>query len=63
MALKSKGLPRSIPDVYERLEALEAAVGAPYTDAKARDAIKTKTQINALSAASTAADIVAALKA
>ena len=34
-----------------------------YTDAAARNAIKTKTQIAALTAASTAADIVAALKA
>lgn len=39
------------------------ASGVAYTDTMARNAIKTKTQINALSAASTAADIVAALKA
>lgn len=43
--------------------ALVLTAAQTYTDAKAVAAIKAKTQINALSAASTAADIVAALKA
>lgn len=43
---------------------LAAAVATSlYTDTKARNAIKTKTQINALTGASTASDIVTALKA
>lgn len=61
--LMGKGFRRSLKDLYERVDDLEAATATPYTDAKARDAIKTKTQVAALSAASTAADIVAALKA
>lgn len=40
-----------------------AEVGTPYTDADAEAAIATKTEIAALTGASTAADIVTALQA
>lgn len=40
-----------------------AASGVAYTDADAQNAIKTKTQIAALTGSSTAADIVTALQA
>lgn len=42
---------------------IAAAGGAPYTDANARAAIATKSQIAALTELSTTGDIVAALKA
>lgn len=63
MALLSKGLPRALEDLYHRVEALEQAVADAYTDTDARNAIKTKTQIAALTSESTTADIVTALKA
>lgn len=31
MKLPAKGLPRSLKDLYERVEALEAVVGGPIT--------------------------------
>lgn len=51
--LTSKGLPRSIPDVYERLEALESGSGisiAPVTTPDGSDAGTTQTLANALKA-------------
>lgn len=42
---------------------IAAAGGTPYTDAAARNAIKTKTEVAALTSASDAAAIVAALQA
>ena len=42
---------------------IDAASGAAYTDTKARNAIKTKTEIAALTGSSTAANIVTALQA
>jgi len=63
MALLSKGLPRSLEALYRRVEELEQAVADAYTDTDARNAIKTKTQIAALTSESDAAAIVAALKA
>ena len=51
------------PVEQAKLLAEMIAGGDPYTDTQARNAIKTKTQIDALTPSSDAADIVAALKA
>jgi len=54
-----------VPELAKEVAAqIDAAVsGVAYTDADARDAIKTKAEIAALTGSSTAADIVTALKA
>lgn len=50
-------------ELAKEVAAQIAAAGASYTDTDARDAIKTKTEVAALTSGSDAADIVAALQA
>lgn len=52
---------KNVNSFYQK--ATVAAATSAYTDTKARNAIKTKTQVNALTGASVAADITTALKA
>lgn len=53
--------PELAQEVAKQIDA--AASGAAYTDTEARNAIKTKTEIAALTGSSTAANIVTALQA
>lgn len=52
-----------VPELAKEVAAQIAAAAGEYTDADARNAIKTKTEIAALTGSSTAADIVTALQA
>jgi len=52
-----------VPELAKEVAAQISAASAAYTDTKARNAIKTKTEIAALTSGSDAAAIVAALKA
>lgn len=52
---------KNVNSFYQKVAVVMA--NSAYTDTKARNAIKTKTQINALTGASVAADITTALKA